>query len=191
MKNIKILRIILWYLMPCMSIGLCAILSSCEDNKTPELIFTEVSNSAPEHIQFDFSSPDPACVPRRAVIYVDQFGGEISIKSTNAHSISLGYKSDPNNNFFTDHLESDESNSDYRYSEYGQWSVRLINHNTLVFEFESVDVDDNTTNGAWYSLPVCATVDGTVVNRSVEICRVYDYNFNNKSEIETKRKCEQ
>lgn len=189
--NFKILRLILWQLMPSMSIGLCALLTSCDDDNTPELIFTEVSNSAPEHIQFDFSSPDPACVPRKAIIYVDQFGGKLTIKSANAHSISLGSKSEPDNNFYTDHLDSDESDPDYRYSEYGQWSVRLANYNTLVFNFESVDVDDNTTNGAWYSLPVCATVDGTVVNRSVEICRVYDYCFHDRSEIETKRKCEQ
>ncbi len=154
-----------------------ACLSSCDDEKTPELIFSEVSNTASQHIQFQFSSPDPGCVPREATIYADQFMGQLTIKSTNVATFYLGYMPDPDNNFYTDPVEGGESAPDYRCSEQGQWSARLVNNNTLVFDFKPVDADDITTNGDWSSLRVCATVDGKVVNTRVSIIRTYDYRF--------------
>ncbi len=165
---------------------LCAILSSCEDDKAPELIFTEVSNTAPAHIRFFFTSPDPACVPRSAVIYVDQFGGELTIKSTNAPTFYLGSMSDPDRNFYTCPFEGGESDSDYRYCEQGQWSARLVDNSTLVLNFKPVDADDMVTNGVWYYLPVCATVGGKVVNTSVEICRTFDYSYYDKPVVPDK-----
>lgn len=169
MKNISFVTIFL----------LCAILSSCDD-KTPELIFTEVSNTSPEHILYIFSSPDPECVPRQATIYTDQFGGEITIKSTNAPSFYLGYMSDPDNNFYTCPAENVGSDPDYYYSEQGQWSARLVDNNTLVFDFKPVDADDLTENGAWFYLPVSASVKGKVVNTRIAICRTYDYSYYDK-----------
>lgn len=152
-------------------------MSSCDDDKTPELIFAEVSNAAPEHIHFSFSSPDPSCVPRGAIIYADQNGGELKIKSTNASTLILGYMPDPDSNFYTDPAEGGESDPDYRYSEQGKWSARLVNNNTLVFDFEQVVTDDMSTNEGWHYLPVSATIDGKVVNTHVAICRTYDYVF--------------
>lgn len=153
---------------------LCAILPSCDDDKTPELKFSEVSNTAPEHIQFSVTSPDPACVPYRATIYADRFGGELTIKCTNAAKFYLGYMSDPDNYFTTDPMEGVESDPDYYYSEQGRWSARLVNNNTLVFNFEAMDADATED---WTSLPVCATVHGKVVNTGISICRTYGYLF--------------
>lgn len=174
----KYFPLILYVLIGC-------VLSSCDDDKTPELVFTETFNSSPEHIQFYFSSPDPACVPREASIYADQFGGQLTIKSTNVSSFSLGYMADSQNNFFTDPVEGD-SDPNYYHSEQGLWSARLVNNNTLELYFEPVDADEETEKGAWYYLPVCATVDGKVVNAHVAICRIYDYSFYDKPDVPDK-----
>lgn len=163
-----------------------AILTSCDKDKTLELIFTEVSNTEPEHIQFFFSSPDPACVPRHAIIYADQFGGQLTIKSTNAPKFYLGSMSDPDNYFFTDPVEGIERDPNYYYSEQGHWSATLVDNSTLVINIDPIDADDMAINGVWYYLPVCATVGGKVVNTRVEICRTYDYSYDDKPNVPDK-----
>lgn len=165
---------------------LCAIVSACDDDKHAELIFEEVSNTAPEHIQFFFASPDPACLPREATIYADQFGGKITIKSTNVAAFQLGHTANAGKNFHTDPVEGDDTDSNHYRCEKGLWSATLVNNNTLEIDFEIIDTDTEITPGSWFYLPVSATVDGETVNTSVAICRGFNYNFYEKPDVPDK-----
>lgn len=147
-------------------------MSGCgDDEKSPEIELLPVMNSAPENINFTFSSPDLHCgISREGRIYANQYSGELTIKSPNANSLTLKETTDGRDNFYQ--------------SEEGYWSVTLVDGNTLEFKFEPLPEPDSDSDASRtdvfyphyyreYYLPVRGAVDGQALVTIIILTRFY------------------
>ena len=97
-------------------------------------------NTAPQNVEIDYYSVDPSCQPRRYYITTNRFGGELTIKCTNARNI-----------YFAEIGEN--SSAEYGVSDSGEVDV-----NTLVFNDGNWTVLETSTT-VWRSLNMDEAID--------------------------------
>lgn len=158
---------------------LSLIITGCnDDDKNPELIFSEVANDAPDVIQFHFYSDDPHCgLPRIARIFSIAAGGNLVIKATNTNTLNLGYLSDPENHFVTCPVDGGSISNDFYNCEEGHWTATITNNNEISFAFNPLSAEEAAAAPYITSyMPVAAIVDGKVVNTKIIVSRISPIN---------------
>ena len=134
------------------------VFGGCEEEDSP-LRFETVENTAPQNVEIDYYSVDPSCQPRRYYITTNRFGGELTIKCTNARNI---YFAEIGENSSAEYGVSDSGEVDVNTLVFndGNWTVSVVDHNSLRFVFRETEY-----------VNVCAKDKNKVLETSITVWR--------------------
>lgn len=151
------------------SILLVTALCGCEEEDSP-LMFNTVVNTKPQNLKIEYFSPDPSCQPRSYHVYANRLGGELRIKCSNAQNIYFDMNDYSRVKYGT--TASGEVDRNTLIYEDGNWSVSLIDNNSLKFVFqespENPDLDFIIENDF---VKVCANDKNKVLETSISVFR--------------------
>lgn len=131
-----------------------SVVCGCEEDDSP-IMFTTIENTAPQNVDVDYYSVDPACQPRRYTITTNRFGGELVMKCDNANNLYFG----------------DISNNSR--AEYGVTATGEVDVNTLVYvdaNWSVSIVDNNSLKFVFWETPVNPDLDFVLENDFVRVC---------------------
>ena len=132
--------------------------TACEEKDSP-LRFSQEDISDSENVKLEYYSPDPTCVAKMYYITANSCASRISIKCTNANSISI---------------ENHEGKILEEYtSAQGQWKAELVNSNTITFTFN--EIDPNSIDESYYASEGFNVISQTkkgVVRTNISVMRL-------------------
>lgn len=118
-KKVLFMKKLLLLLLPILGILFCG----CEEEEA-DLRFSKVSVSDPTNVKIEYYSVDPLHCSKSYFITANSCVSELTIKCTNAQSISLAHAT--NNRF---------------YCEGGRWTATLVDSKTIKIVFDEITDD--------------------------------------------------
>lgn len=124
---------LLWFVAGILVMLAC---NSCDKDEELQLRFSVENNSSPENLRVEYSSPDPSCVPMSYQIIANSCESEVTLRCTNATSISIkGYGF---------------SGDDFTCTA-GGWNARVVDGNAVTISLDEIAIKENEEIGVDFS----------------------------------------